>query len=136
MTHPPQTQRDEEIAKTLTLCCQALDDKKAEDIRILRLQGISTVADYFILATGTSEPHLRALTQEVLQTLKAEGIPTLGAENGGPSGWNVIDTFDVLVHVFLPATRETYRLDALWRDGDDVPLDSILKPAALPHRQN
>lgn len=122
------TYSDEESWKTLQLCCQALDDKKAEDIAILRVKEVSTVADYFILATGNSEPHLKTLTEEILYVLKEAGIQTLGAEKGGASGWNVIDTFDILVHVFLPEVRSMYRLDALWKDGKPILLNEVISP--------
>lgn len=123
------TYSDEDSWKTLQLCCQALDDKKAEDLVVLRVKEISTVADYFILATGNSEPHLRSLTEEILKVLKEAGIGTLGSEKGGASGWNVIDTFDILVHVFLPETRTMYRLDALWRDGEVIDVQQIVDSA-------
>ena len=106
--------------KTLTTCCRALDDKKAADLKILKVREVSSVTDYFVIATGSSEPHLRALTQEVKSALKEEGIPTLGMENASETGWNVIDAFDVIVHVFLPTVRDAYRLDTLWKDGEVV----------------
>ncbi|MCC5788473.1 MAG: ribosome silencing factor [Opitutales bacterium] len=110
--------QNEDSWKTLQVCCQALDDKKAGDLKILRVQEVSSVTDYFVIATGTSAPHLRALTEELKSSLKEAGVRTLGSENDTESGWNVVDAFEVIVHLFLPEVREQYRLDTLWKDGE------------------
>jgi ribosome-associated protein len=81
---------------------RALDDKKAESIRILELGQLSSVADYMIIATGTSDPHLRALRIEVEKALDEIGSPARGIESQKESGWTVVDGFDVIVHIFRP----------------------------------
>ncbi|MCH8475170.1 MAG: ribosome silencing factor [Opitutales bacterium] len=119
-------QNEDSSWKTLQICCQALDDKKAGDLKILGVQEVSSVTDYFVIATGTSVPHLRALTEELKASLKEAGIRTLGSESATESGWNVVDAFEVIVHVFLPEVREQYRLDTLWKDGELIEPQKVI----------
>ncbi len=106
---------------------KALDDKKAEGIRVLELGQLSSVADYMVIATGNSDPHLRALRIEVEKALDDCGSPARGTESQKESGWAVVDAFDVLVHIFRPDVRESYSMESLWKDGLDVPVAAILK---------
>lgn len=109
------------------LCCQALDDKKAEDIRILEVSKLSSITDFLIIATGTSEPHLRALTSEVARVLKEQKLHIVGRETNPHTGWTVLDAHEVIVHLFLPETRDTYRLDFLWKDGQELPVRDFVE---------
>ena len=120
------SQTTDDSWKTLQICCQALDDKKAGDLKILRVSEVSSVTDYFVLATGTSEPHLRALTEEVKSSLKQARIQTMGSDNSTEGGWNVVDAFEVIVHIFLPDVREEYRLDTLWKDGELIEPQKVI----------
>ncbi len=106
---------------------KALDEKKAEGIRVLELGQLSSVADYMVIATGNSDPHLRALRIEVEKALDDSGSPARGTESQKESGWAVVDAFDVLVHIFRPDVRESYSMESLWKDGLDVPVAAILK---------
>jgi ribosome-associated protein len=106
---------------------KALDDKKAESIRVLELGQLSSVADYMIIATGNSDPHLRALRIEVERALDDAGSPARGTESQKESGWTVVDGFDVVVHVFRPDVRESYSMESLWRDGLDLSVKDLLK---------
>jgi ribosome-associated protein len=126
MKKPKERPSDPKL-KLVELCCQALDDKKAENIRILDVSDLSSITDYFIIATGTSEPHLRALTQETAKTLKDEKQYVVGTDSGAQSGWTVLDAHDVIVHIFLPEMRDLYRLDSLWKDGKELPLDQFVE---------
>lgn len=101
-------------------CCVALDDKKAENIRLLNVAAVSSITDYLILATGNSEPHLKALYTALEETLKRHKIDIIGVQKDPQSGWMVIDAFDVMIHLFLPETRAFYNLDALWKDAEEV----------------
>lgn len=115
------------------LCCSALAEKKAEDLRVLDVSAQSSITDTLILATGTSEPHLRALRVEVEKTLKAARTHLVGMESAEESGWTVIDAFDVMVHLFTPEQRDRYSLENLWKDAVDIPVDKLLaapKPRA------
>ena len=110
----------------LIAAIRALDDKKAVEIRVLEMGQISSVADFLVVATGTSEPHLRALRIALEQALDEVGV-TSRSESQRDSGWTVVDAFDVLFHVFREDIRKSYALEALWKDGLDIPVSAILK---------
>ena len=110
----------------VTLCCRALADKKAEDLRVLAVGEKSSVTDYLIIATGNSEPHLRALRVELEKAVDASGTKILGMESPHDSGWIVMDLFDVMVHLFLPDMRKRYRLEHLWREVPEVSVPRLL----------
>lgn len=110
-------------------CCRVLDDKKAGDVRVLDVSEQSSITDYLIIATATSEPHLRALRVELEKVIDAAQERIVGIERGQESGWEIIDAFDVMVHVFMGEVRERYGLERLWRDASEVPLASLLETA-------
>ena len=112
----------------VTLCCRVLDDKKAEALTVLDVSAQSSITDYLVLATATSEPHLRALRVELEKTLDARGARLVGMDAFHQSGWIVIDVFDVMVHLFLAQTREHYALERLWQDAVEVPFASLAAP--------
>lgn len=111
----------------LKLVVQALDAKKAEDLRVLDVSEQSSITDYLVLANGTSEPHLRALRIELEKVIDAQKVKILGMDNAKGSGWMVVDAFDVMVHLFTPENREKYRMEQLWGDAVDVPVAKLLK---------
>jgi len=115
-----------ELPTHLVAALRALDDKKAVEIRVLEMGQISSVADFLVIATGTSEPHLRALRIALEQALDECGV-TSRSESQRDSGWSVVDAFDVLFHVFREDVRKSYALEALWKDGLDIPVSAILK---------
>ena len=98
-------------------CVDALDQKKAEQLRVLYVGDISSITDYFIIATGTSNPHLKALSQTVIDTLDTEGQDAVVSGAGDQSGWVVVDAYDFMVHIFTAQTREYFNLEGLWKDG-------------------
>lgn len=104
----------------------SLDEKKAADIRVLNVAEVSSITDYLVLATGTSNPHLKALRGTVESTLKESKVPVIGADTTHESGWLVVDGFDFMVHLFTPIMRENYRLDTLWRDAEPVDITDWL----------
>lgn len=111
----------------LKLVVQALDDKKAEDLRVLDVSRQSSITDYLVLANGNSEPHLRALRVELEKVLDAQKVRILGMDTTKGSGWMVIDAFEVMVHLFTPENRDKYRMELLWKDATDVSLASLSK---------
>jgi len=113
--------------KLLQLVAGVLDDKKAEDVRILDVRAQSSITDYLVLATGTSEPHLRALRLELEKVLDGADVPILGVEKEEGSGWTVFDAFEVMVHLFTADSRARYRLELLWKDALDVPTSKLSK---------
>lgn len=108
------------------LCCRVLDDKKAEDLTVLDVSEQSSITDYLIIATATSAPHMRALRIELEKELDSSQVRLVGMETAQESGWFVIDTFDVMIHLFLPQPREHYGLERLWRDADEVSVSKLL----------
>lgn len=106
-------------------CRKALDDKKAEDIKILDVRGKSPITNYFIVATATSAPHMRALAGELDKTLKDMGVKEIRREYNDGSGWIVVDGFDFMAHIFLPEQRGLYGIEALWKDAETVDPASI-----------
>lgn len=105
---------------------RALDEKKAEDLRALRVSAQSSITDYLVLATGTSDPHLRALRVELEKTIDSAGVPIAGMEASDGSGWTVVDAYQIMVHLFTPDKREAYRLERLWKDAEELPLSELL----------
>ena len=115
----------------LALICKALDEKKAGDLRVLDVSAQSSITDYLILATGTSEPHLRALRVELEKVIDATGTKILGMDKSLESGWLVIDAFDIMIHVFTPDNRKKYALENLWKDATEISVEELLDPEAF-----
>ena len=99
---------------------KALDDKKGRDIVVLDVRGVSTVTDYYLIATGNSAPHVKALTEEVQVALKKEGHRAYRKAGTPESGWMIADFVDAVVHVFSPEARGYYALEQLWNDAPRV----------------
>jgi ribosome-associated protein len=120
--------------KLAQLCCRALDEKKAEDLRVLDVSAQSSITDCLVLATATSEPHMRALRIELEKALDGAQVHVLGVESAQESGWTVVDAFDVMVHIFTRETRARFALENLWKDADEVPTEKLLA-APKPKRK-
>lgn len=116
--------------ETVKACCRVLDDKKAGDLKVFDVSAQSSITDYLVLATATSEPHLRALRVEIEKVLDAAGTRIVGMEMAQESGWVVVDAFDVMIHLFLGPVREHYSLERLWSDAAEVSLDRLFGKAA------
>lgn len=111
---------------------RALDDKKAGDLRVLRVSAQSSITDFLILATGTSEPHLRALRVELEKVLDGRKVRIAGMDTGEPgSGWTVVDAYQVMIHLFTQEKRDEYRLENLWKDAEELPVAQVLNPDAV-----
>lgn len=98
-------------------------DKRATDLVVLDVRGISSVADYFLLCSGKSTTQVETIADAIREELKSEGIRPLHAEGVAESGWILLDYGDVLMHVFLEDTRAYYALERLWGDAPAVPVD-------------
>ena len=121
-TTKPATKKKKPSNKLLELIVHALDEKKAEDLRVLDVGKLSSITDYLILATGNSEPHLRALRIEVERVLDEQKTKILGVDTTKSSGWTVVDAFEIMVHLFTPENRDKYRMESLWKDATEVEL--------------
>ncbi len=107
--------------KLALLCRELADNKKAEDIVILDVREVSSVTDYFVIAAGASEPHLRAIVDEIVDELKEDhDLRPNAIEGTAHAAWVVLDYFDVIVHVMRHDVREKYDLETLWGDAPRV----------------
>ena len=98
-------------------------DNKATDIVILGLAGVSDMTDFFVIASGTSDTHVRSTAEHVIEGLKAEGQPVYHAEGITQGRWALLDYVDVVVHLFHPTLRSFYQLERLWSDATVVPVE-------------
>jgi ribosome-associated protein len=101
-------------AQTLALVEKSLDDDKADDIRVIPLAGKSDIADYMVVASGTSSRRLDSITEHLLENLKASGVRGSHAEGRRSGEWVLIDAGDVIVHLFRPEVRDHYAIEKLW----------------------
>jgi ribosome-associated protein len=122
----------EQSVELVRLCCVALEEKKAGNLRVIDVTGLSSITNYLVIATATSEPHVRALRVELEKALDSVKTHIVGVETASESGWAVMDAFDVMIHIFTPEARARYRLEHLWRDGNDIPVARILDPNYVP----
>src|SRR4051812_11930147 len=118
----PKKQATLELVK---LCCRALDDKKAGDLRVLDVSAQSSITDYLVIATATSDPHLRALRVELEKVIDATRTKIVGIETAQESGWTVIDAFDLMIHLFSADRRAQYGLENLWKDATEVSVSKL-----------
>jgi ribosome-associated protein len=123
---------DAESLALVKLCCHALDEKKAGNVRVLDVRGLSSITNYLIIVTATSEPHVRALRVELEKVLDAAKAHIVGVETAKESGWTVMDAFDVMVHIFAPEMRSRYGLEKLWKDADEVSLARLFGEKKAP----
>ena len=109
-------------SKKLALLCRDLaENRKAENVVVLDVREVSSITDYFIIATGTSEPHLRAIVDEITEKLREDHDLKPKAHDGSlQTSWIVLDYFDVIVHVMRADVREHYKLEDLWGDAPQV----------------
>lgn len=94
-----------------------LDDKKAKDVLSLRVEGLSIVSDYFVICTGTSTTHIRALADEVVDKMKEDSFEVFHVEGYDTARWILLDFGEVIVHIFHEEDREFYNLERLWSDS-------------------
>lgn len=103
------------------LCRELADNRKAEDIVVLDLRKLSNITDYFVICTGTSEPHLRAIVNEIQDKLEEDyHLTPRGTEGRHNTAWVVLDYFDVIVHIMRGDVRQLYNLEDLWGDAPRV----------------
>ena len=114
------------------IAVKALDSKKGKEIRLIRIDKITTLTEYFVICTGTSNTQINALGDEVEKELTLAGEEPLHREGrGNGSNWVVLDYADIIVHVFCKDTREFYQLERLWADGEPVDISQWTKPNGI-----
>lgn len=113
----------ERSRKAAEIAAKALESKKGRDIVILGIYRVTLIADFFVIASGGSEVHVKALVDEVEDRLVENGIKILHKEGYNDARWVLLDCGDVVVHVFHEREREFYDLERLWADAEKVELD-------------
>ena len=109
-------------AEMVKIAAKALEDKKAEDIRVIDIREISTIADFFVIANGTNANQLAAMRDAVDEELYKAGYHTKQVEGNQNSTWILMDYNDIIVHIFSDESRTFYDLERIWRDGKEVSL--------------
>ena len=112
-----------EVAYTVT---KALDEKKGMDIQLLRINEVSSLADYFLICTGTSNTHVRTLCDYAEHVMEEMGEPMLGREGHRGNSWELLDFGSIVVHVFTQEAREFYALERLWADAEKIDIGSFI----------
>lgn len=101
----------------------AILERKARDPVLLDLRGLSDAADYFLIASGDSDTHTRAIADNIVERMKSLGVRPAGIEGRRAAGWILVDYIGVVVHIFLPRYREFYQLESLWGDAPTLALE-------------
>ena len=114
-----------EVAIAVT---KALDEKKGLDIKLLRINDVSSLADYFLICTGTSNTHVKTLCDYAEYAMEQLGEPMLGREGHRGNSWELLDYGSVVVHVFTDEARAFYNLERLWADAEQIDLSNVLLP--------
>ena len=119
-------------SKTLALTCARLaDNRKAENITLLDLRELSSVADYFVIVTGSNDPHLRAIVDEITEKLRLDhNVRPFSTEGVRVTPWIVLDFIDVIVHVMNDEFRKLYDLENLWGDSKKIDFEPEKPPVA------
>lgn len=105
---------------------QILDKRKADDVRVIKIADISSLADYMVIATGTSSTHVKSLADYVEYEMDEKGVSVSHIEGHRSDTWILLDYIDVIVHVFNEESRQYYDLDRLWEDGEVVDISDII----------
>ena len=105
---------------------KALDEKKGIDIKLLKIDQVSSLADYFLICTGTSNTHVRTLCDYAEYTLEQLGERMLGREGHRGNSWELLDFGSIVVHVFTEEAREFYALARLWADAEEINISDIV----------
>ncbi len=117
----PSSRGSATLAKRAAALCR---EYKANDIVLLDLKGVTDLTDFFLIASGTSDTHVRSLAERVVEDLKKDGVVAHHAEGLAQGRWVLLDYVDFVVHLFHPALRSFYQLERLWSDAEIVPVES------------
>ena len=113
--------KHEKIGKEMArIACAALEDKKAEDIKVIDIEKVSTLADYFIIASGVNRNQIQAMVDNVDEQMEKAGFFKKQVEGYQNANWILLDYGDLVIHVFDTENRLFYDLERIWRDGDSI----------------
>lgn len=111
--------------ETAAMAVKTLSDKKGDNIKLLKTTELTVLADYFVICTANSAPHIKSLTEEVDKRLNDAGMPAIHREGYRSSTWVLLDYGSVVVHVFTEEIRERYALERLWSDAEEIDISEI-----------
>ncbi len=112
-----------EIAKAIV---KTLDSKRANDIKVLKIDNKTIIADYFVICTGNSTTQIKTLADEVEFQLGVGQVPYVRLEGNDCPDWKVVDCHDVIVHIFSNEARDFYKLEKLWADAEEIDISNII----------
>lgn len=115
----------EQALNMVKIAYQALDDKMGEDIKVIDIRGISTIADYFIIADGSNKNQVQAMVDNVQEELEKAGYSMKQMEGYRDGSWVLLDFHDIIIHVFDRENRLFYDLERIWKDGVEVNIEEI-----------
>ena len=115
----------EQAKEMVKIAVKALEDKKAEDVKIIDIGGVSTIADYFIIANGNNQNQLQAMRDAVEEDLYKAGYPVKQEEGNSNYSWILMDYTEIIVHVFSKEDRLFYDLERIWKDGKEISIDEL-----------
>lgn len=116
----------ENISKKMAkIACQALEEKKAEDLKVINIEGVSVLADYFIITSGTNKSQVQALADNVESEMGKAGHHVKQIEGYRTANWILMDYGDIIIHIFDSENRLFYDLERIWRDGNSVSVESL-----------
>ena len=121
---PPTSQTTADSLALAQRAAQIALDFKAQDVVLLDLRGVTDMTDFFLIASGTSDTHVRSVGEHVMEEMKKEGARAHHVEGLEKGRWVLLDFVDFVVHVFHPTLRNFYQLERLWSDAEQVPLES------------
>ena len=111
------------------LLAKALDGKKGEEIKVLKTEGLTTLADYFVICTATSTTQIKAMSDACEEAMEKQGERVHQIEGHRGGTWLLMDFSSVVVHIFMDEARKFYDLERLWGDAEEIPLEDVLKDA-------
>ena len=114
--------------EVVKIAAKALSDKKGKDITVLKTDKLTTLCDYFVICTGTSSTHIKALTDEIDKAMSEAGEPPLRREGFRGGNWVLLDFGCVVARVFTEEARDFYKLERLWSDAEEISLSSLIGP--------
>ncbi|MBP8762659.1 ribosome-associated protein [Acetoanaerobium noterae] len=113
------------IEESIKLVYKAIDDKQGEDIKILKIGNISSLADYFIITSASNERQVKSITDNIEKELEEHGIFVRAKEGTSSSNWILLDYGDYIIHVFKTEDRQFYNLERLWKDAQEITVEAI-----------
>lgn len=114
-----------EIKEAVKKVLEVLEDKKGEDIKVIDISGVTVIADYFIIASGSNQNQLQAMSDSIVEILAKSGMQPKQIEGYHSANWILLDFGDIIVHIFDKENRLFYNLERIWRDGKEIDFKSF-----------